>query len=270
MKRLTRRALAARADRRREATPTRHPVPQTRDGYVPPPPAEADRNRLVADLMKDAERQLARDTAEQARLHDLGNRIALLVALKAGTATMPGIHPKDRAAVIRDVLATTEDPMRLPAVVAEVAGKYARYRRALKASNQVARGLAAVFKRAGVTEQQGLYWVLNELIDRHQPRPGVHAAEGAELVGDNITRQGFHKLVAKADERLRRTRLLEQAQTAVQAAVDVWPDEAGSPARSVGTFAVVDPSAVLAAQERDRRGTRAFNPAKFKAFHEKT
>jgi hypothetical protein len=121
MKRLTRRAADAQAARRREALPTRHYAEQTTPGFVPPTPAQADRNAILADLNKAAGEE-AKEAAKADRVRDLGDRIGLLLALRTRNAELPGVHRDDRVSVIDETLTTTEDVSVLPQVLAQVAG----------------------------------------------------------------------------------------------------------------------------------------------------
>src|SRR5438445_3961366 len=146
---LTRRAIAERERREREDRPTRYYVEQHSPGFVPPPPPIQERNRLTSAVLSAGASALSAGAVLD-RLIATGNQIALLLALRNGTAPMLDVHRKDRADVAHDVLAITDDPTHVEGVLARVTNEYAVRRRAGKLSRRLGQELRLIFKQARV------------------------------------------------------------------------------------------------------------------------
>ncbi len=184
-------------------------VPQVRDNFVPPTPAQADRNRLVAGLAETTRRQLDADTAEQERLRRNGEAIGLLLQLRDGKVHLEGLHPDDQKAAATEVVrradaseAFARDPQVLLKIARNVAAEY-YMRRVIRADlARHIQKLKRTFHAALVTEQQGRCWVINWLLNLDPTDEKTTTYQlGAFIVGD-ITRANFRERATQAEFKL--------------------------------------------------------------------
>jgi Asp-tRNA(Asn)/Glu-tRNA(Gln) amidotransferase A subunit family amidase len=141
-----------------DVPPGPHYVQQHSDGFVPPPPVQAEKNRLVVDLEKrqaEAERELAKPQ----HVVRVGLVIATRLALMDGSYPFD-VHPDDRDAAAAEARAiidrlewtdTDETERRLGTLIHVVAAKYRVARELRRLEERCAAELAKIFRQADVT-----------------------------------------------------------------------------------------------------------------------